>query len=466
MLIPGSSPLKSLESRAPEMSDASGSFEIGGDFQEALGREVLLKDALEGDREAASAHSALLAVAAPAAQALPVPGSAAFDAAAGTVKSPLKPTAEPVRDTAQDATQGLLSGAVPAADKASVAPGPASPGHTPQKGVSPDKAHQEESVLPSILRSLTAEGVDLSALGAMPGMDFAVEELRGPGLREDSATQGLENSLEDAGEASETPGSRPRSGHAAGSRILSTSDFLGLHGIGKRDPSGSQEGERDSGRMFSSRDRTMPAPESGSELGTPVLSSFSGMMHNPSGLTGSGPVIEAPVTRNAAGRMALQPEATEALAGRVGQLSQARQDGEIKIRLRPDHLGELIMNVRTQGQQVAIQIKAKEGESKKIIEESLSALKESLSQQNLTLSKVEVSSASLTQSQDFGPTLDSGAQRQGFGGQPGGFSGSERDQGTGQERRFEEPARMGNLNGSRQGRPSRAVGSSGLDLIA
>jgi len=180
--------------------------------------------------------------------------------------------------------------------------------------------------------------------------------------------------------------------------------------------------------------------------------------------------LEAPVMRAPSGQIRLSDEAVGALAGRVNSLSQARQDGEIKIRLRPDHLGELVMNVRTQGQQVSLQIKATDGESKKILEDSLSALRDSLSQQNLSLSKVEVVSgpAASFATPDQNPNLmsDSGSQRHDFGGQGGGFSGSGSDRDSGQERRFDESVAGGNLNQSRAGRSVRNRSASGLDLIA
>jgi flagellar hook-length control protein FliK len=180
--------------------------------------------------------------------------------------------------------------------------------------------------------------------------------------------------------------------------------------------------------------------------------------------------LEAPVVRAPPGQIRLSDEAVGSLAGAVNGLSQARQDGEIKIRLRPDHLGELVMNVRTQGQQVSLQIKAADGESKKILEDSLSALRDSLSQQNLSLSKVEVvsspSASFATPDQNPNQMSDSGAQRQGFGGQSGGFSGNGSERDSGQERHFEESVAGGNLNLSRAGRSARSRSASGLDLIA
>ena len=67
--------------------------------------------------------------------------------------------------------------------------------------------------------------------------------------------------------------------------------------------------------------------------------------------------------------------------------------GEMKIHLRPEGLGELHVKVTTQGQQVGLQIQASDENAKKILQDSMSTLKESLASQNLSLAKVDVSIA-------------------------------------------------------------------------
>ena len=67
--------------------------------------------------------------------------------------------------------------------------------------------------------------------------------------------------------------------------------------------------------------------------------------------------------------------------------------GEIRIRLKPDHLGELHLKVSSSGKagnEIGLQIQASDERAKKILEESISSLKDSLSGQNLNLSKIEV----------------------------------------------------------------------------
>lgn len=103
-----------------------------------------------------------------------------------------------------------------------------------------------------------------------------------------------------------------------------------------------------------------------------------------------GKTMDATVSQTHGQKPVLSPESLTQIGNQVNLLGQAKQDGEIKIRLRPDHLGELQMSVRTQGQNVSVQIKAENNEAKKIIEDSLSSLREHLSQQNLSLARIDV----------------------------------------------------------------------------
>lgn len=103
-----------------------------------------------------------------------------------------------------------------------------------------------------------------------------------------------------------------------------------------------------------------------------------------------GKMMDATVTQTHGQKPVLSQESVMNIGNQVNLLGQARQDGEIKIRLRPDHLGELQMSVRTQGQNVSVQIKAENNEAKKIIEDSLSSLREHLAGQNLSLARIDV----------------------------------------------------------------------------
>lgn len=128
------------------------------------------------------------------------------------------------------------------------------------------------------------------------------------------------------------------------------------------------------------------------------------------------PMIDAHTTQGSQGKTILSHDAIDRMTQQVSMLNQLKQDGEIKIRLRPDHLGEIQMSVKAQGQQVSIQIKAASGEAKRIIEESLGSLKESLSHQNLSLSQVDVvtqPNASHSMSSDSFNSMDLSKQQHG-----------------------------------------------------
>lgn len=89
----------------------------------------------------------------------------------------------------------------------------------------------------------------------------------------------------------------------------------------------------------------------------------------------------------------------------------------MRIRLRPDSLGELNVKVATSGNQVKLQIQASDERSRKILEDSVNHLKESLSAQNLSLAKLEVSvaSANAGAQADNQPKQEQGSQSQAGG---------------------------------------------------
>ena len=66
------------------------------------------------------------------------------------------------------------------------------------------------------------------------------------------------------------------------------------------------------------------------------------------------------------------------------------QNGEMRIRLRPDHLGELHVKVAMKGRSVELQIHASDDNAMKVLQESLGSLKESLAGHSLTLGKVDL----------------------------------------------------------------------------
>lgn len=76
--------------------------------------------------------------------------------------------------------------------------------------------------------------------------------------------------------------------------------------------------------------------------------------------------------------------------------------GEIRVKLNPDNLGELSVRVVARGGQVGLEIRASDENAKKVIEESIDALKESLSTQNLNLARLDVAVGQAHASGDSG----------------------------------------------------------------
>jgi flagellar hook-length control protein FliK len=123
-----------------------------------------------------------------------------------------------------------------------------------------------------------------------------------------------------------------------------------------------------------------------------------------------------------------------------------------------------MMSVRTSGRTVSLEIKAQDPEAKKIIEESIESLRDSLSQKSLDLAKVDiVAQPQRSGESEFGSQMDLGSQQRGFRQESAGQEQG-RDR---QEFPFEAPLASGNLKSRGIGpRPGRSSGSGTLDLIA
>jgi hypothetical protein len=126
--------------------------------------------------------------------------------------------------------------------------------------------------------------------------------------------------------------------------------------------------------------------------------------------------------------------------------------GEIRVRLRPDHLGELNIRVLAEGNRVGLKIQASDDRAKKIIEDSLGSLRENLSFQNLNLGAVDLSVAK-------NETHPESRSFQDTGGFQGDFSQSKNHNGS-QSGRFLEDSRSsrpGNeVDEWRSGKPLRS----------
>ena len=185
------------------------------------------------------------------------------------------------------------------------------------------------------------------------------------------------------------------------------------------------------------------------------------------------------VVKGAMSQDRLSSESLNGVATGIRTLSP-NGGGEMKIRLNPDHLGELHVKVVTQGNQVGLQIQASDERARKILEESMSSLKTSLAAQHLTLGQIDltVAQAPSQSSGDMQNQAQQGQSQQQFGdllGQGRGFdrNGSGSDRWNGAEDRTTAgngvrgaPSAL-NTAASRTATASRAYAQAGrLDVRA
>ncbi len=182
-----------------------------------------------------------------------------------------------------------------------------------------------------------------------------------------------------------------------------------------------------------------------------------------------------------AGSMSRNRLSTESVSGIAQSIRQLGNGGEMRIRLKPDHLGELHLKVTTGGQagtNVGLQIQASDERARKILEESMGSLKESLASQNLSLGRVDVQVApAATQTASAGEQAsDPSAFAEGsafsFSGQQQGGRGASGGEGSefGSSGAFDRltPAsgRTAKPTWSTGGGSARPMASSRLDVIA
>ena len=135
------------------------------------------------------------------------------------------------------------------------------------------------------------------------------------------------------------------------------------------------------------------------------------------------------------------------------------------------------MSVKTEGQKVSIEIKSHSAEAKKLIEESLGSLRDSLSQKDLTLTSLSVvSHGSNSADGNFQPDANANRQNfdlsgQQFADQRSSQQWNQSEQSSGQQRLFEDESSRSNLMRMRPSAAARSnVSSTGssqrLDMIA
>ncbi|HTL11579.1 MAG TPA: flagellar hook-length control protein FliK [Bdellovibrionota bacterium] len=134
------------------------------------------------------------------------------------------------------------------------------------------------------------------------------------------------------------------------------------------------------------------------------------------------------------------------LANGIGSL-RGQGGGEIRMKLQPEHLGELNLKVTTRGNEVAIEVRASSEKAREILEQSLPALKESLAGQRLVVGKIDIVSAgAMTDSAVNAPTTQH----------------SSIDLGLGQQWRGPNSGQDGNWNGDGGRRAPRDDGGADL----
>ena len=185
------------------------------------------------------------------------------------------------------------------------------------------------------------------------------------------------------------------------------------------------------------------------------------------------PELTGLVTRGSMTKERLSTESVNNFTNGIKSLA-AQGGGEMKIRLNPDSLGELQVKIKTVGSDVGIQFHASTEAAKRVIEESISHLKENLAAQSLNLTRVETSvSAMAASSEQSKSDLGQSAFQQAGGQNLQDWSGSQRG---GRDASQGESGRQSPWENSNDGvstlRPAatrqRAAsgGSSRLDVMA
>jgi hypothetical protein len=158
--------------------------------------------------------------------------------------------------------------------------------------------------------------------------------------------------------------------------------------------------------------------------------------------------------------------------------------GEMRIKMNPGNLGELMIRVTTNGKDVGLKVQANDPAAKKVIEESLGALRDSLATQSLALGRVDVTVATHSAgNSDLGQNSQQSPNGQhqmfsGFDGQSGGqnrsmdgFLGGRDDRSSRSSNGGSDgsvsrgvSARIAAMNST--GSSARAADSSRLDVMA
>jgi len=196
---------------------------------------------------------------------------------------------------------------------------------------------------------------------------------------------------------------RQAAGPSAGNSALSGGEFLSTlgvvrGGIQNAGQSNTESGGNSDGQFGSEMKKNLRVIEGGAGKGKQVGPTgshveLSGLDPQLKAQAISVPTVEVTghVTKGAMSQDRLSSEALTGISAGIRNLSP-QGGGEMRIRLKPENLGELHVRVVTNGNgNVGLQIQASDEKAKKILEESMGSLKESLASHQLSLMSVDLS---------------------------------------------------------------------------
>lgn len=243
-------------------------------------------------------------------------------------------------------------------------------------------------------------------------------------------------------------------------------------------PGGISSGSRlEGGLKLSKEEPTLAGSDAlvgGMPLSTAIRSQDQNVAIPPQVLTGH--VVPGSMQRDR-----LTSESVRNMANSISGLSP-NGGGEMRIKLNPGNLGELMIRVSTNGKgDVGLKVQATDSSAKKIIEESIGALRDSLASQSLALGRVDVTIATKnSQSTDMNSNPQGSPQQgmNGFDTQAGmqgrsndRFYGNEDNSGSAANRGFERSSsqaatRVASLAAAAQSGSGARAASSRLDVMA
>jgi hypothetical protein len=179
--------------------------------------------------------------------------------------------------------------------------------------------------------------------------------------------------------------------------------------------------------------------------------------------------MRADVTTGSMAQDRIASSSVQAMSTNIRSMASNGQGGEMRIRLNPDNLGEIQLRVVTDGRQVGLHVQASDEKAKKILEQSLSDLKDSLSKHQLSLAHVDfaVAHPQGAFSSDMGTDSRQNPSHQSFGGMHDMMNNGHGEQrsnswaGTQEGNRARESWNGGSLRTAMPGRAAARVASVG-----